>query len=106
MRVQTGLEGVTIERVDTLYAEYTRMDVPEYYKEGEENPYAGRCRLIPETATVYAMIPARDEGRLEMARLLLKGYAKRKRVREVIGEKHEVNFNQFAAASKIVVLYV
>lgn len=106
MRVQTGLEGVTIERVDVLYAEHARMDVPGYYKDGEENPYAGRCRIIPKTASAYAMIPVRDERRLEMARLLLKGIAKRKRVREVISEKHEVNYNQFAAASQIVVLYV
>jgi hypothetical protein len=104
--IQTGFEGVTIELVDRLYAEYERMDVPDYYKEGEENPYAGRCRIVPKTASVYAMVPAKDERRVEMARALLKAFAKRKRVREVISEKHEVNFNQFAEASKIIVLYV
>jgi hypothetical protein len=104
--IQTGLEGVTVESVETLYAEHTRMDVPDYYKDGEENPYAGRVRVIPRKAAVYAMVPERDEDRLAMARLVLKGMAKRKRVREVVCEKHELNYNQFASVGRIVVLYV
>lgn len=104
--VQTGIEGVTIESVDTLYAEYRRMDVPDYYKDGEENPYEGRVRVIPRKAAIYAMVPEVDENRLMMARAVLKAMAKRRRVREVVCEKHEINYNQFAHAGRIVVLYV
>lgn len=104
--VQTGLEGVTIESVEKLYAEYRRMDVPDYYEEGQENPFAGRCRVVPRKATYYAMVPAKDETRLAQARLLLKGVARRRKVREVICNKGEINYNQFAPASKVVVLYV
>jgi hypothetical protein len=104
--IDTGIAGVTVEKVETLYAEFERMDVPAYYHEGGENPYAGRCRVIPQKATYYTMIPARDAEKLEMARLTMKGIARRRKVREVMCEKAEVNFNQFVSASRIVVLYV
>ncbi len=104
--IQTGLEGVTVESVERLYAEYERMDVPDYYKDGEENPYAGRCRAVPRKASVYTMIPAKNELNLMMARSILKGMGKRKKVREVLCEKHEINYNMFADAGQIVVLYV
>lgn len=106
MKVQTGLEGVSIESVERLYAEYDRMDVPDYYKDGEENPYAGRCRVVPRKASVYAMVPAKSEANLLMARSLLKGFGKRKKVREVLCDKHEINYNMFSDASQIVILYV
>ena len=106
IKIDTGLSGVTVESVETLYAEYVRMDVPSYYKDGEENPYAGRTRVVPRKATVYAMVPARETETLIMARQLLKGIGKRRKVREVVCEKHEVNYNQFAQSGKIVVLYV
>jgi hypothetical protein len=104
--VDNGVGGVTVESVETLYSEFTLMDVPEYYAEGGENPYAGRTRVIPRKATFYAMIPEDDAVNVTMARLLLKGIGRRRKVREVLCEKHEVNFNQFAKVGKIVVLYV
>ena len=104
--IDTGIHGVTVESVGKLYAQFERMDVPDYYAEGEENPYAGRCRVIPRKATAYAMVPAGEPENVAMARLLLKGVGRRRKVREVICEKHEINFNQFAKVGKIVVLYV
>ena len=104
--VQTGLEGVTIESVQTLYEEFERMDVPDYYEDGQENPYAGRCRVVPQKATYYAMVPQVDEARLAQARLLLKGVGRRRKVREVVCNKGDINYNQFSPASKVVVLYV
>lgn len=106
MKVQTGAEGVTIESVETLYREHERMNIPAYYADGGENPYAGRTSVIPRKASVYAMIPESDEQNIAMARLILKGIAKRKKVWEVVCEKHELNYNQFAKAGKIRVLYV
>ena len=106
MKVQTGVDGVTIESVETLYREHERMNVPAYYTEGGENPYAGRTRVIPRKASVYSMIPEGDEQGITMARLLLKGIAKRKKVWEVVCEKNELNYNQFAKVGKIRVLYV
>lgn len=104
--IDNGIGGVTIEKVETLYEEFQRMDVPAYYHEGGENPYAGRCRVVPRKATYYTMIPERDVEKLAMARLTMKGLARRRKVREVTCAKAEVNFNQFVPASKIVVLYV
>ena len=105
-RVQTGIEGVTVERVQTLYEEYARMDVPEYYHEGGENPYEGRCRVVPRKANHYVLVPEQDTENLMMARAIMKGIARRRKVREVVCEKHEINFNQFAKAGRIVVIYV
>lgn len=104
--IDTGIAGVTVEKVETLYAEFERMDVPEYYHEGGENPYAGRCRVVPQKATYYTMVPERDADKLTMARLTMKGLARRRKVREVTCEKAEVNYNQFVPATRIVVLYV
>jgi hypothetical protein len=52
------------------------------------------------------MVPSDDGQRLTMARVLLRGVAMRRKVREVVREKHEINYNQFAAPGQIVVLYV
>lgn len=104
--VQSDMPGVNIERVDRLYAQFARMDVPDYYDEGEENPFAGRCRVIPRTATFYTMVPASDEDGIEAAAMILKSVAKRKKVRFTLCEKHEINFNQFAPAGKVVVMFV
>jgi hypothetical protein len=104
--IQNGLTNVSIMPVSELYDEFERMDVPDYYKDGEVNPYAGRVEIIPFTATYYTMVPERDELALEMARAMLKGVAKRKKIREAIVSKAKLNYNQFSKASEIVVLYV
>jgi hypothetical protein len=106
MSVQNGLTNVQIMPVSELYAEYDRMDVPDYYEDGEVNPYAGRIKVVPRKASFYTMIPAMDETALALARALLKGVGKRRKVREAICTKGECNFNMFAKAGKIVVLYV
>jgi hypothetical protein len=104
--VDTGSNGVTIQSVETLYASFDRMDVPAFYTHGGQNPFEGLCSVIPPTASFYALVPDRYEDRLTIARKLLKGLDRRRNVREVIREKHEVNYNQFEKTSKIVVLYV
>ena len=103
--VQTDLPGITIESVARLYAQYDRMNVPDYYEDGEENPFAGRCRVIPKKATYYAMVPAKDRDACLMAAQTLIGLAKRKKVRFVTRTKGEINFNQFAPAGDIVVMW-
>jgi hypothetical protein len=107
IRVDTGVNGVTVEQVTTLYEEYARMDVPAYYEEyGGENPFAGRCRVIPFKATYYTLVPERDLETLMIARLIMNKIGKRRKVYEVACEKHEINFNQFTHTGRIVVLYV
>jgi hypothetical protein len=104
--VDNGLSNVVVESVEKLYREHALMDVPDYYGEGEENPYEGRVRVIPRKATAYTMIPEGETDSIAMARLLLKGIAKRRKIWEVVCDKHEVNYNQFARVGRIVVLYV
>ena len=106
MRVDTGINGITIETVSGLYAQYESMNVPAYYEKGESNPFSGRVACIPKSAQYYVMVPEREKERLEHARIILKSIARRKKVREVIREKHEVNYNQFVNASRIVIMYV
>lgn len=104
--IDTGAKGVTVESVETLYRQYDSMDVPNYYENGEKNPYGGLVSIIPKKATFYAMVPISDSNRVAMARLLIKSVAKRKRVREAICEKSEINYNQFEKASQILIVYV
>lgn len=103
---QPWTPGVTIESVDDLYSRRDAMDIEGYYEKGEVNPWEGRCTVVPKTARFYAMVPSNDDLRLTMARLLLRGVAMRRRVREVVCEKDEINYNQFAPPGQIVVLYV
>ena len=104
--VQNGSEGVTIESVEHLYEQFERMNIPSYYAEGGVNPFAGRTSVVPRKATFYALVPEKDEAKVVHARRLLKGVANRRKVREAVREKHEINYNQFAPASRIVILWV
>jgi hypothetical protein len=106
VEVDTGLPRVTVEYVAELYAEYTRMDRPDYYGDGEENPYLGRISVIPRKATVYAMVPEGEPDSISLARQLLRGVGGRRKIRAVPCERHEINYNQFAKAGRIIVLYV
>jgi hypothetical protein len=104
--VDSGDHGVTVESVEKLYAQHLRMDVPEYYFEGGVNPFEGRVRVIPRKAAFYSLVPEDSVQNIELARKLLRGARPRRKIREVICEKHEINFNQFAKVGRIMVLYV
>lgn len=104
--VQDDMPGVTIESVEKLYQRHARMDVPGYYEDGQENPWAGLCRVIPAKATAYALIPVDDLPRIAMAQAMLKGLVKRRKVWFAIRHKAEINYQMFAPAGKIAVLYV
>lgn len=104
--VQSDLPSVTIESVETLYAKYDRMDVPGYYEEGQENPWAGLTRIIPRTARAYAVVPMKDLSTIGLARSLLKGVGGRRKIKFAIRHKGEVNYQMFAPAGKVTVLYV
>lgn len=97
--------GVTVERVADLYLRFAALDIEGYYEEGERNPYAGLCDLIPKKATHYVMVHEKSRN-LDMARAVMKGLAKRRKVREVACEKHKINYRPFAPAGKIIVLWV
>lgn len=98
-------DGVTIETVDDLYAQFERLNVPAFYANGGRNPLAGRTEIIPRTAKHYTMIHERDEKRLPLARTMMKALSSRRRVREILCDKADVNFNQYSPAGKVVVLY-
>lgn len=103
--VDSGIHGVTVESVERLYEQHAKMDVPEYYAEGGENPFEGRIRVIPHRASFYSLVPEGEPENIDLARRLLRGARPRRKIREVVCEKHEINFNQFAKVGRIVVLY-
>lgn len=98
-------DGVKIQAVNDLYAMFESLEIPGYYRKGEVNPLAGRVRVIPRDATLYAMIPERDREKLAMARNLLKGIRGAECLHEVICDKDEISYDQFARPGKVVVLY-
>lgn len=104
MSVAAFAEGVTVESVPDLYARRAALDIDGYYEAGERNPYDGLCRLIPARARHYVMVHEKSHH-LDMARLVMKGLAKRRKVREAVCEKHEINYRPFAPAGRIVVLW-
>lgn len=106
VRVQTDMPQVTIEQVAVLYAKFKRMDVPDYYEEGQRNPFAGLVDIIPETASAYAVIPEREEQTIEFAKLLLRGVGGRRKIRSKVCTKDEVNYTMFSKGGDVVVLYV
>jgi hypothetical protein len=105
-QIDNANKTVTVERVTDLYRQFDRMDVPGYYEGDEQNPYAGRCAVVPKSATVYAMVPAGSDEQISLARALLKGVGGRRKVREKVCTKPEINYNQFAQSGKILVLWV
>lgn len=103
----TGRDGIVVESVAVLYEEFERMNVAAYYQEhGGRNPFAGRCDVIPKTAKHYIIVPSREEGDINLARAILKGLGKRKKVRETLRLKNEINYNNFAPTESMRVLYV
>lgn len=106
MHVDSGIHGVTVESVARLYEQHTKMDVPEYYAEGGQNPFEGRVRVVPRKAMFYSLVPESEPDNIDLARRLLRGARPRRKIREVLCEKHEINFNQFAKAGRVMVLYV
>ena len=104
--VQQDLPSVNVESVETLYAKFERMDVPGYYEEGQENPWAGLTRIIPRTARAYAVVPIKDIATITLAQALLKGIGGRRKIKFAIRHKGEVNYQMFAPAGKVTVLYV
>jgi hypothetical protein len=96
--------SVQIETVAELYETYDALDIPGYYEEGEENPYEGRCRVVPRFASVYVMIPETDTTKLALARKMLVAL-KGKKVYERVCTKDEVNYDRYSRPGKVVVLY-
>jgi hypothetical protein len=97
--------GVEIETVEHLYGEYDRFAAVDLSAHGITNPLEGRVAIVPRKASHYTMVLNDDPDRVEFARRLIKGVAKRRKVREVVCEKTDVAFNHFAPAGKVVVLY-
>lgn len=106
VRVQTDCPTITVERVESLYARFRRMDIKTYYKEGQRNPYKGLVDVIPETAKVYTLIHERDIDNIEIAQRLLKGVGGRKKIRQALKTKAEINYQMFSPGGKILILYV
>lgn len=98
-------EGVTVESVRDLYARRAALDIDGYYRAGENNPYDGLCQIVPTRAQHYVMVHEKDKEHLATARLVMRGLAKRRKVREALCEKHEINYRPFAPAGRIVVLW-
>lgn len=98
--------GVKVEHVDTLYARRARLDVPGYYKKGERNPYSELCEIIPKTATYFTLLFADDSESVALGRAVIKGVAKRKRVREATRSKDVICLERFGHSSSVLILWV
>jgi len=96
----------SIHSVDDLYARKAKLDVPGYYEQGEENPWAGLCRIIPRKAKAYAVVLEGDAAALSGAMASLKGFAGRRKIRQTVCDKDTANYNQFSKPGKVVVVYV
>lgn len=96
-------QGVTVETVTDLYRINATLErASAYRKAGIPNPYAGRCRIVPPDAQVYAMVPVEDEREQRLARAMLQAFGQ---VSEVVADKDAVNFNRFSKGGKVVVFY-
>jgi hypothetical protein len=98
-------DGIDIRTVKDLYASFEALDVPSYYKDGETNPYSGLCQIISQKSRFYTMVPANDEARLLTARHMMKIIAGRRKLRERLCSTDEVNYNQFAKAGHVVLMW-
>lgn len=96
--------GVTVESVQDLYARRDALDIKDYYEDGEKNPFAGLCELIPAKAQHYVLVHERSRH-VEMARATMRGLAKRRKVWEEVCEKHQINYRPFAPAGRIIVMW-
>lgn len=94
-----------VGRVPELYASFKALDKPVYYSRGGKNPYAGCISIIPEKANFYVMVPATDPDRVMLAKRVIKGLAGRRKVREHLADRHEVNYPGFIKGSRILVLW-
>lgn len=96
-------QGVTVETVTDLYRINASLEkAAAYRKAGIPNPYAGRCRIVPREAQVYAMVPVEDKTEQTLARAMLAAFGK---VSEVVADKDLVNFNRFSKGGQVVVFY-
>lgn len=104
--VQSDMPSVNVESVETLYAKFERMDVAGYYEDGQENPWAGLTRIIPRSARAYTVVPIKDIATITLAKAMLKGIGGRRKIKFAIRHKGEVNYQMFAPAGKVTVIYV
>lgn len=98
--------GVQIEEVAILKAKHASLDRPSLYAKGGQNPFSGLMAHIPDGAKYYAMVLCGNEDQRLLARRMLKGLRRPKVVGEIVVEKDEVNFDHFAEAGKVVLMYV
>lgn len=98
-------QGIMVERVADLYARFKAMNDPDYYDEGEENPYLRLTKIIPPTARYYTIVHESSRQLLH-ARLIMKSVSKRRKVNERLCEKHEINFRAFSQAGKLILIWV
>lgn len=96
---------IPIEPVSALHARKKALDIPGYYEEGEVNPFAQRCKIVPKKARWYVMIPVEQSAKLKEARLMLKAMSGHRKVTEVKATRDAVSYEGFAETGEVVVLY-
>lgn len=99
-------DGVIVNRVGNLYRNFETLNVAELYRDGEGNPFAGACRIIPSTASFYVTVPIDDLDAVLMAKRVMRGLAGRKKVRQTVCDREAINFTGFAKTNQILVLWV
>lgn len=105
--IENGIQGFKIELVSGLYDLHDSMEKASFF-EGVENPFHGRCSVIPRDATYYVMIPVRDHNVLVAARKFMRCMALviDSDFNEIVGDKKQFNYNQFSRASEIAILWI
>jgi hypothetical protein len=94
------VQSVSVNSVADLWLQFQRF---AKLVEDDVNPFLGITRYIPRSATYYVIVPERET---ELAEVIMKRLAGRKKLRRFAVDKDEINSAAFAPTKKMVVFYV